>query len=914
MFTHSIVDGPGGESRLKRRKTSGAFGKGGSADGRSLSDASGSEEDQDELGLVGGRASSSGMAPGRPGRLNPEVTRLMEKFVGYYVEPKHQNARMSSLQLNPHFYPYYHENPLTSSERERVMTTLAESFSGLEFKGNQFFLEQVFKLRPNVLQYIKWVPFEQLTQYGGSTLRGNEVVMDQWIFSTEALEPGSRQVPGQLLNSQRQQDTQAVYNYGVGFRTSLDYFMEPTKLNAYNKNLEALSATILQTMEKQLLQTLFRQSTHYRHKNKYTLPFASESELAKAMSALCNERFAIQKNGAGIRSLESNAFNELRNIGLTPQSVLLSPEVMRHEKVVNPENRILGRVGKSAQESAPAKDGSGYDLQTVRGMQTPTYGLAVNQSRSFRNMETEEFEDPTHTDMYNSSRWSMHPLPHEHENSTEYRTAHRTIGIVDGDREEIRYLTLHDVLEESGMWVTDHKAPDGSHKVWSHKMEEFIGLMRKDKSGLSTLNNLCRGSMTDRVVRAIIRKVLKYSSDPDAHPEAHELWRLVVEPMIKDSKRELPHNMVLDVLIDNDQEEKYFTSDDYPHNLPELKESGIYSNAECKRVFEHFMAMQVFHDGPALIAKKEAESDEAKNARWNHNWGLFHAYCAQRQGEKAQFNRTELSYEDVSKLPFTAGLACAMLEADVPFPLSFNLFRMHEKFVGGGAVYFNRQSVVMAVKSCSLLTTNDADTFQTEVQVKFQAGAVVLDKRSLLAQHNIVAVRYEDGAGTVFHDWSGSRGRRAGRFAGQGPKADLIAIPLPCDEAPRQLYSCILGKVPECLVPNNSQDSVSGCCQAIHNIAASELSFNTREFKGVSIFEPEGVLQPRPEDQIIAMRGACLRYDIHSQRMADTHEGRTALGKACSVEQFQQLKGLGSDLGGDGVRGATFHTQGAFHD
>ena len=912
MLTHSIVDGPGGESRLKRRKTHGAFGKDDSAEDSAEDQSLSASSQEDGLALVAGRASGA-VVPGRPGSLNPEVRSLMEKFVSHYVDPKHQNARMSSLQLNPHFYPYYHENPLSSSERERVMTTLAESFSGLEFKGNQFFLEQVFRLRPNVLQYIKWVPFEQLTKYGGSRLRGNEVVMDQWIFSTEALEPGSRQVPGQLLNSQRQQDTQAVYNYGVGFRTSLDYFMEPTKLNAYNKNLEALSATILQTMEKQLLQTLFRQSTHYRHKNKYTLPFASEQELSKALSALCNERFAIQKNGAGIRSLESNAFNELRNIGLTPQSVLLSPEVMRHEKVVNPENRILGRVGKSAQESAPAKDGSGYDLQTVRGMQTPTYGLAVNQSRSFRNMDTEEFEDPTHTDMYNSSRWSMHPLPHEHENSSKYRTAHRTIGIVDGDREEIRYLTLHDVLEESGMWERDGRSTDGSHKKWSAKMEVFLKKIARVDDGDDItdvkIGNICRGSMTDRVVRAIIRKVLQYSSDPDAHPEIHELWRLVVQPMIPESKTELPRDEVIQVLRRCDTERKYFGGA-HPPDLPELKESGIDSEEECKRVFEHFMAMQVFHDGPALIEKVDVESVEARRARWRHNWGLFHAYCAQRQGEDAKFNRTELTYESVKNRVFTAGLACAMLEADVPFPLSFNIFRMHEKFVGGGAVYFNRQSVVMAVKSCSLLTTNDADTFQTEVQVKFQAGAVVLDKRSLLAQHNIVAVRYEEGAGTVFHDWSG---RRRGGRVGQGPRADLIAIPLPCDEAPRQLYSCILGKVPECLVPTNSQDSVSDCCQGIYTSAIQHLPFNGRDCKDVSIFEPEGVLQPRPEDQIIAMRGACLRYDIHSQRMADTHEGRTALGKACSVEQFQQLKGLGSDLGGDGVRGATFHTQGAFY-
>lgn len=52
--------------------------------------------------------------------------------------------------------------------------------------------------------------------------------------------------------------------------------------------------------------------------------------------------------------------------------MLLSPEVMRHEKVINPENRILDRIGKSAQGAAPAKEGSGYDLQTVRGMKTPT--------------------------------------------------------------------------------------------------------------------------------------------------------------------------------------------------------------------------------------------------------------------------------------------------------------------------------------------------------------------------------------------------------------------------------------------------------------------------------------------------------------------------------------------------------------
>ena len=240
----------------------------------------------------------------------------------------------------------------------------------------------------------------------------------------------------------------------------------------------------------------------------------------------------------------------------------------------------------------------------------------------------------------------------------------------------------------------------------------------------------------------------------------------------------------------------------------------------------------------------------------------------------------------------------------MPLPLGFHVYRMHEKFVGGSAVYFNRKSLVMAVKSCALLTTNDADTFQTEVQVKFQAGAVVLENRSLLAQHNVVAVRYEDGAGTSFMNWD--KPEHGG---------DLIVVPVPADAEPKQLYSCILGKVPESILSSSHQGrSHTDEEHKVYAYVADQLKHDfNKDVSGRSIFEADGVLHPSAKDQIIAMRGACMRHDIHCGRMVDTEEGRTALGKACSVEQFQQLKGESSDLGGDGVRGASFGLQGAFH-
>lgn len=906
MLTHALATN---KAPLKKRRTQGSFGTGGEEEEEDSFLESRDDFQEDEPGAgITSRASqpsspplsasapaweSSSLAapPHRlgTGRLNREVVDLMGKFVKHYVDPKHQNARMSSLQLNPHFYPYYHQEPLTSSEKERVMTTLADSFSGLEFKGNQMFLEQVFKLRPNVLQYLQWVPFEKLTQFGGSRLRGNEVVMDQWIFSTEALEPGSRQLPGQLLNSRRQQETQAVHNYGVGFRTSLDYFMEPTKLNAYNKNLEALSATILQTMEKQLLQTIFQRSTHYRIGSKYNLPFGSEAQLGKALSAMCNERFAIQKNGAGIRALESNAYNELRNIGMTPEAVLLSPEVMRHENVVNPDNRILGRLGKSAQEAAPAKEGSGYDLQTVRGMKTPTYGLTVNQSRSFRNMDTEEMEDPTHTVMYNSSRWSMHPLPHEHESSSKYRTAHRTIGIVDGDREEIRYLTLHDVLTNSKLW-------DLSESEWTEPMKDMLKKMTKKKNMKDIDLSVMCGEKHTHVLDAVARKVTLYTKDADAHPEIESLWRIVTKSGDEDKEAE---NLTIDEIqemLENLMPTAFPRNADDKPNAPIIfvqEESDLIAKLEQWRLRDAML------DRSKILISDRGHDE---NKTYMSNYRYFTTYCAHEKD--VVMPRVKPDRRTIRDLPFTASLAAAMLEADVPLPLGFHVYRMREKFVGGSAVYFNRKSVVMAVKSCSLLTTNDADTFQTEVQVKFQAGAVVLENRSLLAQHNVVAVRYEEGAGTTFMKWGHARSG-----------GDLIVVPVPANAEPKQLYSCILGLVPESILPSSHQkNALTQGEKRVYTYVEEQLGsqFNA-EIPGRSIFEAEGVLHPNPKDQVLAMRGSCLRYDIHSGRMVDTEEGRTALGKACSVEQFQQLKGESSDLGGDGVRGPSYGLQGAFH-
>lgn len=814
-----------------------------------------------------------------PGGLNPQAASMIKKYLDFLeLTPQEVRSRASGLQSMPGLFNYYHKDDLSDDEIMRLTQTIHESFSGLSFKNSQMFLDELYKKRPELLQTFRWIPFSKLPESIGARIKGDNIHLSQWLFETQALDAQPRRMPGSLLESRRVGSHQQVYNHAVGFRMPMDFWLDPTKLRAYNKSLQAIGKTIHQTMEREILQKLMYESTRYHTSNHYQLPFESQMQFSNALLQLRNGEFAVQKNGSGFQGLETAGYNRLRNFGYTPDTAIISPELLQYDKVVNPMNRVLSKIGRSTASKELADP---FDLQGVEGkMTTPTLGMKCVTSRSFQ--VGGRYSDPMHTTVFNPSRWCMKHLG-QHERTADYRTAHRTIEIVDGDAEEIVPITLYDVCRKAGLWV---QAAEG--KEWSENMRKFLEAMTRIDNRPPTLGEICDAGKCGFIIRAIHSKLTAHSRDSDAHPECDALSLVFNRRAPGSGTSDLKDGDVERILNDDGE-----IGDREPRlNLQAARRRDVVFEVRFKDEMHLRGVMTAFK---AAVAMAQGNGDTSYEA-------FFQFADRKDKGERGKARVPGM--DKISDSPFTAQTAEAMLDADVPFPLVFNIFRMHERFCAGSIIYMNsKESMVMAIKGCNLLRSNDAQKFETNVQLKLQAGPVLLEPRSVGVQHNVVAIEYLGGAGTAFYDWSDARSKHDG----------MVVVPLPYCCAPTTIYSCIFGRVPDSILPTHHQeDDLLDAAERVYAVVKANITATFHVEGKENMFTTQGILQPQPKDQIIAMRGSCRRYDPGQKKMVDTHEGRTSLGKSCSVDQFQRLKGRGGDLAGDGIMGSTFGTTPAF--
>lgn len=840
-----------------------------------------SEEEEEVSSTVVAKSSNHDFDRLIPGGLNPKAADMIRKYLDFLqLTPQEVRSRASGLQSMPGLFNYYHKDDLSDDEVMRLTQTIHESFSGLAFKNSQMFLDELYKHRPELLKAFRWVPFNKLPDVVGARLKGDQIRMSQWLFDTQALDAQPRRMPGSLLESRRVGSRQQVYNHAVGFRMPMDFWLDPTKLRAYNKSLQAMGKTIHQTMEREILQKLMYEGTQYHAANQYQLPFESSMHLSNALLQLRNGEFAVQKNGAGFQALETSGYNRLRNYGHTPDTVVISPELLQYEKVVNPMNRVLSKIGKS---TASKQLEDPFDLQGVEGkMITPTLGMKCVTSRSFNVGGV--FSDPLQTPVYNPSRWCMKPLG-QHERTAEYRTAHRTIEIVDGDAEEIVPITLYDVCTKAGLWVEDGRAPG---KTWSENMRKFLAAMTDSKGArLPTVGELCDVGDCSFIIRAIHSRLTAHAKDADSHPECDAL-----SLAFNGRDRGAPNADLPDADV-----ERILTADQEIGGNNQLDLATLRRNPSTVYDvrFKDEMHLRGVIDGfkgaMAMVPGGVAAT-----------YAQFFAWADRRdKGERGKSRVPGMA--DIANMLFTGQVAEAMLDADVPFPLVFNIFRMHERFRAGSIIYMNsKESMVMAIKGCNLLRSNDAQKFETNVQLKLQAGPVLVEPRSVGVQHNVVAIEYLGGAGTEFYNWNEAKTRHDG----------MVVVPLPYCCAPTTIYSCIFGAVPDSILPSHHQEDLKESAERVYGVLRDNITASFHREGKENMFTTQGILQPQPKDQIIAMRGSCRRYDPGQKKMVDTQEGRTSLGKACSVDQFQRLKGRGGDLAGDGIMGSSFGTTPVF--
>ena len=244
-----------------------------------------------------------------------------------------------------------------------------------------------------------------------------------------------------------------------------------------------------------------------------------------------------------------------------------------------------------------------------------------------------------------------------------------------------------------------------------------------------------------------------------------------------------------------------------------------------------------------------------------------------------------------------------LLDMDLPVPLGFVLFRPRVLFVGGSALFMRQGSNTCSVvcKDSEVIFANDPDSFQTAVQVRFKAGTVVTDHRTLRFAPNIVSVRYESGGGVRLARLQAHPGRLV------PDDWDILAVPVPYDYAPPHWFSSMTGAFSSGLLGTNAAKDP---CEEIFAYACASVGYNVPELTEAqtSLFTEHGLIKPKAHEQSICSRGAQYTYSVAQRRLVDEVGGRTALGPRADPHAFMQLKGYAAEFAGQGIQGATFLT------
>jgi hypothetical protein len=792
-------------------------------------------------------------------KLSKPVEQAIKNFQGLFRKSREidEDAGSTMILYNPELARIGHKassyDSLVNSDKERLVRALWDSFDGIHWSTNQMFVNQLVARSRGLINMINTYSQRDFARRFNAREIGDSLTFDQWHFDVARLDPKSKTMPGLLLNHTRDTRTRTIQHYGVGFQIPSDWPMDPTKMGVYESHMEQMAQSINLTLDTQVQEVAMEGGLTFRFSDRSSRqPFVTMKDMSDALEEHCHRTFCIQKDGTAYRGLEMEIWSKLRNKGHAPDSVLLTADALQYNNIVNPEQGKLPKFGRlPGDDQSKQIDYTGGDDGII--MTTQHQGLLAVASRPYP-VGTDEIKDNTITNVFVSERYELtYPPLADSDTADGYSKNEMTIGIVDGDHKKIEEISLMTALEESGIFPTKasdmkNMSPDQKKMIYEYCYKHLA------------LGSSARGRKRQR---------LSHNRDEDEEDAKNKL-----KP-----RKKIDTNSLLRCYIDAGL---------YKHVLHQLSDAKILTHVATKLNIGIIPSSATSTEsGGSLVDAKRAGAFEISNE------------------QIVQFLNKIFPCLEHMRVLYDAGII---------LPFGMILFRPYMRFQGGSATFFGSKDKSMAcvMKHCEVMYSNDPDAYLTKVQVRFTAGSVVTEKKSLYTATNICSVRYECGAGTrilPLFDSSGHPSREVATFISKPERLDYDIIPVlvspefKCET----WYSSLTGKMP----PNLFQRVSAQDAPEHYNMeaVASMLDLKNRIAtikKENTLFGHIGTLAPRTKEQFLCVSGATLKRDKEG-KWVDCKTGRSALGTYCNVEDFVAICGTKAHHAGSGLRGATFN-------
>jgi hypothetical protein len=236
----------------------------------------------------------------------------------------------------------------------------------------------------------------------------------------------------------------------------------------------------------------------------------------------------------------------------------------------------------------------------------------------------------------------------------------------------------------------------------------------------------------------------------------------------------------------------------------------------------------------------------------------------------------------------------ALLVGNIPFPMSFLLFRMHMMVKVGSCIFFVRGEAtgVLVTKDASVIFHRDVNSFALTVQVQFKSSTLILNRRNLEMVPYTFGKQYIRGGGVKLYNASNKEHQQNW----QNGQCDIFVTAIGYDEYQPRSYIDITGHLAHNIQPGMSPDEhySTGTLYKTHfkweaNIYATRTS---RVAPGMT----STVVS-------VAAQASYKRYNPVTQQCTDIVPGSGPMGYAPTPQDYIIAFG-GHQSGYNGIRGS----------
>jgi hypothetical protein len=401
------------------------------------------------------------------------VKHKMSEFVG-----RPHNGVMMNVD------DYMYDETLIEA-RDRITEALWPSWYGKNPVGINFLVSMLSHRGSGLHDRFAVVSKNEATKMN-LLINGDQVTFNEFIFDASVVGHKGQRAPGRMVDMVRRTRQSSLQHRGQGVALPMDFMFDPIKMEIFRSYMKQMSTNVDETCLFSLMERLTSAGTraYFDH---FELPLELHQLTDIIMKQ--NDSFAaLHKVGAGLRGLESQAYTSMADRNVLPDTVIAPRGSSHLLGAVHENQRLYKAAGPEMNHLTVTTADEKQSL--VPCLKTPTYGWDVHMSKRFRLENQMTHQDPlTHT-AWVSQRFLMTGDCADYRS---YKSFHRDIRILNGDRGRFVCLTLWDAIHNCGLYSESGRLTQNGTKV----LETIGGI---------TLEDLAKAANMEQQIRDAIQR------------------------------------------------------------------------------------------------------------------------------------------------------------------------------------------------------------------------------------------------------------------------------------------------------------------------------------------------------------------------------------------------------------------------